>query len=149
MYRFGQNESYEKTRMTSTANIKQAEIIVSQYGKLLSDIEPSIYGIEISRLPYTKEMIKVAIQTLLLTIDKDDDKIQEGLIQAYVYLAQFIDDDKVKIAEHGREILEKETNQQDRKDTEKLELANLAVQTINGIKSDMENLMNEIRLIIA
>lgn len=135
--------------MTSTANIKQAEIIVSQYGKLLSDIEPSIYGIEVSRLPYTKEMIKVAIQTLLLAIDKDDDKIQEGLIQAYVYLAQFIDDDKVKIAEHGREILEKETTQQDEKNTENLELANQAVQTINGIKSDMENLMSEIRLIIA
>jgi hypothetical protein len=135
--------------MTSTANIKQAEIIVSQYGKLLSDIEPSIYGIEISRLPYTKEMIKVAIQTLLLAIDKDDDKIQEGLIQAYVYLAQFIDDEKVKIAERGREILEEETAQHDEKDTENLELANLAVQTINGIKSDMENLMSEIRLIIA
>ena len=44
----------------------------------------------------------------------------------------------------GRAILEKETPE---KNVDDLELANQAVQTINGIKSDMENLMNEIRLL--
>lgn len=132
--------------MTSTISIEQAENIVSEYGKLLSTIEPSIYGIALSKLPNDKEEIKIAIQTLILTIDKSDVKIQDGLIQAYVYLAQFIEDEKVKIAENGRAILEKETSDEN---AENLEVANLAVQTINGIKSDMEFLMNEIRLLVS
>ena len=132
--------------MTSTLSIEQAEIIVSEYGKLLSSTEPSIYGIAISLLPYGKEQIKIAIQTLILAVDKNDKKIQEGLTQAYVYLAQFIEDEKVKIAESGRIILEKESTTED---TANLELANQAVQTINGIKSDMENLMSEISLLIS
>jgi len=140
--------------MTSTVSIEQAEIIVSEYGKLLSTTAPSIYGIPESLLPYDKEQIKISIQTLILAVDKNDEKIQEGLIQAYVYLAQFITDEKVKLAENGRLILEKETFKQNKEkltqqDTDDLELANKAVQTINGIKTNMESLMNEIRLIIS
>lgn len=130
--------------MKSQISTEQAEIIVSEYGKLLSTTKPSIYGIPISHLPYEKEQIKIAIQVLLLAVNKTDKKIQEGLTQAYVYLAQFIEDEKVLIAEEGRTILEKETIE---KNIEELELANQAVQTINGIKSDMENLMNEILLL--
>lgn len=137
--------------MTSSTSIEQAEIIVSEYGKLLSETEPSIYGTPISRLPYDKEHIKIAIQTLLLAVDKEDKKIQEGLTQAYVYLAQFIDDERVTIAERGRLVLEKETTAGNTNDqnADDLELANKAVQTINGIKSDMENLMSEISLLLA
>jgi len=139
--------------MTSTISIQQAEIIVSEYGKLLSTTEPSIYGIAISLLPYDKEQIKMAIQTLILAIDKKDQNIHDSLTQAYVYLAQFIDDEKVVIAENGRTILENETSElnntnTDNQNTEDLELANQAVQTINKIKTDMESLMNEIRLLI-
>ena len=130
--------------------IEQAELIVSEYGKLLSSTEPSIYGIALSQLPHEKELIKTAIQTLILAVDKSDANIHDGLTQAYVYLAQFIPDEKVIIAEKGRDILEKEKREPDaeNENTEDLELANMAVQTINGIKSDMENLMNEIRLLI-
>ena len=140
--------------MTSALNIEEAEIIVSEYGKLLSTIEPSIYGIAISQLPYTKEQIKIAIQTLILAVDKNDQKVQDGLIQAYVYLAQFIEDEKVAIALQGRLILEKETSE-DKKEksnaqnTDDLEMANQAVQTINSIKTEMENLMSEIRLLLS
>ena len=130
--------------MTSQISTEKAEIIVSEYGKLLSITKPSIYGSPISQLPYEKEQIKIAIQVLLLSVSKTNKKIQDGLIQAYVYLAQFIDDEKVVIAENGRTILEKETSE---KDIESLELANQAVQTINGIKGDMENLMSEILLL--
>ena len=140
--------------MTSVQNIEEAEHIVSEYGKLLSTIEPSIYGIAISSLPFPKEQIKIAIQTLILAVDKDDLKVQDGLTQAYVYLAQFIDDEKVAIAEKGRAILEKESNNSEEltsksQATEDLELANKAVQTINSIKTEMENLMSEIRLLIS
>lgn len=139
--------------MTSTIDIEKAENIVSEYGKLLSKTEPSIYGIAISRLPYEKEEIKIAIQTLILALGKEDQNIQDSLTQAYVYLAQFIEDEKVIIAENGRTILEKgalETNKDvtNTQDTEDLELANQAVQTINRIKTDMENLMSELRLLI-
>lgn len=140
--------------MTSTKKIEEAEIIVSEYGKLLSTVEPSIYGIAISRLPYPKEEIKIAIQTLILAVDKNDSKVHEGLTQAYVFLAQFIEDEKVTIAEKGRTILEKETldnnePSSDNQNTDDLELANQAVQTINSIKTEMENLMNEIRLLLS
>ena len=139
--------------MTSTISIEQAEIIVGGYGKLLSETEPSIYGIPLSRLPYEKEQIKIAIQTLILAVDKEDKKIHDGLTQAYVYLAQFIEDEKVDIAEQGRIILEKETSgtkieNATPQDTDDLELANQAVQTINRIKTEMEDLMNEISLLI-
>ncbi len=141
----------------STISIKQAEIIVSEYGKLLSTTKPSIYGIAISQLPYEKEQIKIAIQTLILALDnknEKDQKIQDSLSQAYVFLAQFIEDGKAKIAESGRIILEKETSKTNEENindqnNEDLELANQAVQTINAIKTDMENLMNEIRLLIS
>ncbi|MCW8900808.1 MAG: hypothetical protein OQK75_04265 [Gammaproteobacteria bacterium] len=140
--------------MTSTINIEEAETIVSEYGKLLSTIEPSIYGIAISRLPFNKEQIKIAIQTLILAIDKEDEKVKDSLIQAYVYLAQFIDDEKVTIAENGRNILETESLEASNAlpnspNTDDLELANQAVQTINSIKTEMENLMSEIRLVVS
>jgi len=140
--------------MTSTTNIEEAETIVSEYGKLLSTIEPSIYGIAISRLPFSKERIKIAIQTLILAIDKEDEKVKKSLIQAYVYLAQFIDDEKVNIAENGRIILENESSEAgniltNNLNTDDLELANQAVQTINSIKTEMENLMSEIRLVVS
>lgn len=131
--------------MSLSISTEEAETIVSEYGKLLSVTKPSIYGTPVSLLPYKKEQIKMAIQKLLLTIDEKDEKIQDGLIQAYVYLAQFIEDEKAKIAENGRKILEKETTE---KNVDDLELANQAIQTINGIKSDMENLMSEVRLLI-
>ncbi len=140
--------------MDSTISLEQAENIVGEYGKLLSGTEPSIYGIPLSLLPYEKEQIKIAIQTLILAIDKEDKKIYNGLIQAYVYLAQFIEDEKVDIAEKGRIILEKEASDHNNEnatpqDTDDLELANQAVQTINRIKTDMENLMSEISLLIS
>lgn len=131
--------------MTSQISTEQAEVIVSEYGKLLSTMNPSIYGIPVSQLPYEKEQIKSAIQVLVLALSKEDTKIQDGLTQAYVYLAQFIDDEKAAIAEKGRAILEKETME---KNIEGLELANQAVQTINSIKAEMESLMNEIRLLV-
>jgi len=136
-----------------TIDIEQAENIISEYGKLLSTTAPSIYGLPLSLLPYEKEHIKIAIQTLILAVDKKDSKIHDGLTQAYVYLAQFIADEKVKIAEKGRVILEKEVLDEknaplEQQNTEDLELANQAVQTINGIKTEMESLMSELRLLM-
>lgn len=144
--------------MATTEDIELAEIVVSEYGKLLSTIEPSLYGIPRSKLPYDKEVIKSAIQTLLLNIERSNEGIHDGLTQAYVYIAQFIPDEQVEIAERGRTILESEKlNTENTEQTvasplmsnaENLEIANQAVQTLNGIKTEMENLMNEIRLLI-
>ena len=94
---------------------------------------------------YDKETIKTAIQMIILHIRNDNPEVYDSLSQAYVFLAQFIDDDRAKLAEEGRLILEAENES---KTEEELEIANQAVQTINLIKSEMENLMHEIRLII-
>ncbi|MFK5914076.1 MAG: hypothetical protein QM484_06860 [Woeseiaceae bacterium] len=134
--------------MTSIISLENAEIIVNNYGKILSSTPPSLYGLPKSLLVDDKEHIKMAIQVLILAVDNHDNKIQEGLIQAYIYLAQFIDDEKVNLAESGRRILENKNIDEDTKSTEDLELANQAVQTINAIKTEMESLMNEIRLVI-
>lgn len=131
--------------MDNPADINQAEQIVHEYGNFLASQEPSIYGIKESLLPYGKEDIKIAIQTIILHIDNDNPDIYDGLTQAYVFLAQFIPDERADIAEQGRQILEQDSQDKEEHD---LEVANQAVQTINLIKSEMENLMHEIRLII-
>lgn len=127
--------------MTLDIDFSQAEIIVNDYGKLLAETEPSIYGSPASLLPHEKEDIKAAIQTLLLNIEQDNPAIINGLAQAYIYIAQFIPDDKYQVAQDGKKILEKN-------DGENLERANDAIQIINAIKADMETLMNEIRILL-
>jgi len=41
-----------------------SEKVISAYGKLLSTMEPSFYGLPISKLPYTITEIKDAIYTI-------------------------------------------------------------------------------------
>ena len=129
--------------MNLDIDLNQAETIVSEYGKLLASIEPSIYGTPESKLPYSKEEIKTAIQVILISLDKDNPEITDSLIQAYVYLAQFISDEDIEIARTGKAVLESEHKEQ-----EDLEVANQAIRIISGIKAEMENLMAEIRLLV-
>lgn len=146
--------------MTSSIELKYAEHIISEYGKVLSSVEPSLYGVALSLLPYDKEQIKTSIQNIILSLDKSHSDIINSLTQAYVYLAQFIPDEMVEIAENGRKILEAENfdakdqnanilnNKNPDKENDDLEIANQAVQTINSIKAEMENLMREIQMLI-
>ena len=122
--------------MNELTDISQSEKIVQEYGNLLASLEPSLYGTKESLLPYPKEEIKVAIQTIILNIRNDQPEIYDSLTQAYIFLAQFIEDEKADIADQGRKILESEEETRNEAD---LEIANQAVQTINMIKSEMEN----------
>ena len=129
--------------MTLNIDINQAHIIVGNYGKLLASIEPSIYGTPQSSLPYNKEEIKEAIQVILISLGKENPEIKDSLIQAYVYLAQFIADEDAAVAQNGKAVLESSHHEQ-----QVLELANQAIRIISGIKAEMENLMAEIRLLV-
>lgn len=129
--------------MTTDTDFTEAELILHEYGKLLSSVEPSIYGMPLSLLPYDKEQIKSAIQTLLLNLPEDSAQIRDGLVQGYVYLAQFIPDELADQALKGCKAMEIQE-----KSAADLELANTAIRILSEIKADMENLMNEIRMLL-
>lgn len=129
--------------MSTDSNFTEAETIINEYGKLLSSVEPSIYGLPLSLLPYDKEQIKSAIQTLILSLPEDNEQIRDGLVQGYVYLAQFIPDDLAEQAQKGCRAMELQE-----KTAEDLELANTAIRILSEIKADMENLMNDIRMLL-
>lgn len=130
--------------MTSESELQHAEQVVSEYGRLLSSVEPSIYGLPQSLLPCDKERIKQSIQTLLLCLDEENEQIREGLVQGYVFLAQFIPDEQAEIAAQGKNMIDAEN-----KTPEQLEYANQAIRTLSEIKAEMENLMNDIRMFIS
>ena len=95
-----------------TRSIQNANSILNQYGKVLSTFDQSSYGIPLSKLPYDKVEIKNAIQLLLLELGTDDLKIQQGLIQGYVILAQFLPDDKITILLEANSIFNKRISRQ-------------------------------------
>lgn len=125
-------------------DIKHANSILKEYGKVLSIFDQSSYGIPISKLPYEKIEIKNAIQILLLELGSEDAKLQEGLITGYAILAQFIPDEKIEILVKANSIFNK-----DNVDKNSYETAEHASKIINAIKLDMEELMNEIQLYIS
>ena len=125
-------------------SIQNANSIVNKYGKALSEFDQSSYGIPISKLPYDKIEIKNAIQLLLLELNTDDSKLQEGLITGYTILAQFIPDEKIAILLQANNVFNNETI-----DKTSYEIAEQANQIINSIKLDMEELLNEIKLYIS
>ncbi|MCB1577077.1 MAG: hypothetical protein KDI81_06985, partial [Xanthomonadales bacterium] len=67
--------------------------VVSDYGKVLSQVEPGVYGLPESLLPHTRESIRFAILTLLRELGPEHPEVKEGLRQGYVYLAQFVADE--------------------------------------------------------
>ena len=77
--------------------IKRAESIVNTYGALLNNLKHVNTALPVSLLPYKKEIIKQAIQTLLWELDDLDGITRNSLVQAYVYLEQFLPDEKVEI----------------------------------------------------
>lgn len=127
---------------TDTLSFDEAQIILSDYGHLLSHTQPSIYGLPESSLPHDKAIIKAAITLLLESDSVDDPKIRNSLIEAYVFLAHFISDyDAQQIAELQKSW---QPNQLESIDLEKSQAAN---RVVNSIKLEMERLLNEVELI--
>ena len=123
--------------------IKAAELILNDYGQVLSNTEPNGYGLPISLLPHSKDKIKDAIQLLLGVLGDDPATIKESLIQGYVFLAQFVPDEDVKLINQSYSII-----QQAEPSEHELEQADNAARIINRIKLDMENLLEDLRFIM-
>jgi len=121
--------------------LAQAERIVSTYGEVLSHIKHVNTALPASLLPYSKSEIKQAIHTLLWEIDDMDHALRNSLIQAYVYLEQFIEDNKVAIIAHGQAAIQ--SADPEHPDWHYADEAN---RIITKIKLDMEDAMQDMRI---
>jgi len=126
---------------TTLDNLNVAERIVSAYGDLLARLKHVNTALPCSLLPYPKIDIKQAIQTLLWECDDMDHNVRSSLIQAYVYLEQFIDDSRVEIVARGQAAIQSA-------DPEHPDwpYADEAHRIITKIKMDMEDAFQDMRI---
>lgn len=111
--------------------------VVSDYGKVLAQVEPGVYGLPESLLPHARESIRFAILTLLRELGTDHQEVKEGLRQGYVYLAQFVGDEEATMVRDGQASVS--DGRLDESSTEP------AMRIINRIKLDMERAVEEMR----
>jgi len=123
--------------------LQQAEAVVNAYGAILAQIKHVNTALPCSLLPYDKESIKQAIQTLLWEIDDLDESVKSGLVQAYVFLEQFIPDDKVEILARGQAAIQSADPERD-----DWHYADEASNIIVQIKIAMEDAMRDMRLFV-
>jgi hypothetical protein len=110
--------------------------VVSDYGKVLSQVEPGVYGLPESLLPHSREVIRFAILTLLRKIGPEHPEVKEGLRHGYVYLAQFVADEEADIVARGQASVSAGANDVS---------AEPAMRIINQIKLEMERAFEEMR----
>ena len=111
--------------------------VVSDFGKVLSMVEPGVYGLPESLLPHTRESIRFAILTLLRQLGPEHPEVKEGLRQGYVYLAQFVGDEDAAMVRNGQASVTDATVVDGN--------AEPAMRIINRIKLDMERAVEEMR----
>lgn len=111
--------------------------VVSDYGKVLSAVEPGVYGLPESLLPHTRESIRFAIVTLLQQLGPEHPEVKEGLRQGYVYLAQFVADEDAEVVTRGQASVAGAAGDE--------ASAEPAMRIINRIKLDMEHALEEMR----
>lgn len=128
----------------SQQQLEIAEKTLAAYGQLLTTIEPSFYGLPLSKLPYTITEIKDSIYTVLNTIDSNNKEIVDGLTNAYMFLGQFISDDEILIVQQALGNLKNTTKASP--DTADIEKAGFIT---SRIKSKMENNLEEIQLFLS
>jgi len=128
----------------SQQQLEFAEKALAAYGKLLATIEPSFYGLPLSKLPYTITEIKDSIYLLLNTIDNQNQQIIDSLTNAYMYLGQFIPDDEIVTVQHALGNLSDSTKASP--DTDDIEQAGFIT---SKIKIKMENNLEEIQLYLS
>jgi hypothetical protein len=87
---------------------ESAQRIVAEYAHVLERGDPDAYPASIRTLPYPKQMIKSAILTCAATLRQTQeltDDMREFLEQAYVALADYVDDDLVHVMAEYRDAL--------------------------------------------
>ena len=117
--------------------LAMATKVVSDYGKVLSLVEPGVHGLPESLLPHTRDSIRFAILTLLRELGPDHPEVKEGLRQGFVYLAQFVADDDAALVSRGQASVAGTGS--DEKSAEP------AMRIINRIKLEMERAVEEMR----
>lgn len=123
----------------STRQIKLAEKIINDYCQVIKIADASLYGLPESLLQYNKVQIKQAILVALAELHDDEIDLRKSLMRSYLHLAHFIPDDQAMITHRGQEaILSGDINHPD------FELGEQAVKIINNIKTEMEDLKDEV-----
>lgn len=123
--------------------LEQAEHIVNAYGEILARLKHVNTALPSSILPTDKETIREAIHTLLWELDEADEQIKSSLVQGYVFLEQFIPDDKVEILARGQAALQSADPEHDDWNYA-MEASEIVVQ----IKLAMEEAMKDMKLFI-
>jgi len=123
--------------------IEHAENIVRPYGELLAQLKHVNTALSVSLLPVAKDEIKHAIETLLWELDDISYETRNGLVQAYVYLEQFLPDEKVEILARGQAAIQSA-------DPEHADwaYADEANHIVTQIKVAMENALEDLRIYI-
>ena len=67
--------------------------VLTDYGKVLAQVQPGLHGLPELLLPHSKQQIRGAILMLLENLDAEQTAIKESLARGYVYLAQFVPDE--------------------------------------------------------
>lgn len=130
-------------QVATDKKIEQAESIVNTYGELLNRLKHVNTALSESLLPAKKETIKQAIQTLLWELEGLDAITRNSLIQGYVFLEQFLPEDKVEILVRGQAAIQSADP-----DHEDWPYADQANDIVTGIKVSMENAMQELSIYI-
>jgi hypothetical protein len=87
---------------------ESAQRIVADYARVLERGDQQVYPASIRSLPYPKQTIKAAILTCTAILRQSQqltDEMRDFLEQAYVALADYVDDDLVRIMVEYREAL--------------------------------------------
>lgn len=66
--------------------------VVTDYGRVLAQVQPGLHGVPESQLPHSKAQIRDAIVMLLQHLEPEHTAVKESLARGYVYLAQFVPD---------------------------------------------------------
>jgi hypothetical protein len=109
--------------------------VITDYGKVLAQVQPGLHGLPESLLPHSKVQIRNAIFMLLENLEPEHTALKESLARGYVYLAQFIPDTEAAVLAKdatpgGGPALD--TNSEP------------AMRLINRIKVDMERALEEL-----
>jgi len=111
--------------------------VVTDYGKVLAQVQPGVHGLPESLLPHTKEQIRGAIFMLLENLEPEHSALKESLARGYVYLAQFVPDADAQVlaefSESGPGIADIGPGSEP------------AMRMINRIKLDMERALEELQ----
>lgn len=111
--------------------------VVTDYGKVLAQVQPGLHGLPESLLPHTRAQIRNAIFMLLENLEPEHTALKESLARGYVYLAQFVPDaDAATLAKDQQTLGASDAPFNAHSES--------AMRLINRIKLDMERALEEL-----